>query len=656
MSHLTRVAARTSNNASRAVAAAGKKRFIDWVICGNFTADREPVNFDLWRYLRPIYEAVPAEPTRLDLVIMKSSQGGATILGLLWSLWLTLRAHCRVGYFLPTADAALKLSADRYIRLVRENPEMHRLMGDPDAPQASRVIDEGSAATRRIGQSILYFTFMGGKITTEALPLDALVFDEVQEMLLSEIEKAEERLAASPLQAIMRVSTANFAGSDIHYFFERSDQREFHTTCRCADGVVLPDAWDSTVGPLCIDRGNGTTPSVPRDPFYFCPRCKTILADVQDGRFIPHAPANPRIGFHWAQMLSPRQTAARILQKWVQRVSTKNFYNRVLGRPYADPNTLPVTQAHLEAAQNPNLTWGPPLRKEADTFMGIDQMGQLLYIVVKARTRSQMRVVWLEIVEGLDTWRRAGELMKEFHVRVCTVEKLPNFDNAQRFAHDFDGRVFLADYQDLADELVLWGDRPRDRITVRRTESDARTRYTVKIDQYQMMAWSLGKWTNREIETPDARILMQSLRTDRGIERIAICREMFWLHLQRVALVTEYLEGKEDERRFRRAVKKVGIDPHFAFANMLCDVAWVRRFGTEMILLDDHPTPNDSQSPAPSRSPYLAQLMDAMPEKFSQGILDPERIILTCGECSYFDPKKRYCTLRDVLVAPETLS
>ena len=138
----------------------GAGRLVPWLaisyglgIVFYFTADREPVNFDLWRYLRPIYEAVPAEPTRLDLVIMKSSQGGATILGLLWSLWLTLRAHCRVGYFLPTADAALKLSADRYIRLVRENPEMHRLMGDPDAPQASRVIDEGSAATDDVATS-----------------------------------------------------------------------------------------------------------------------------------------------------------------------------------------------------------------------------------------------------------------------------------------------------------------------------------------------------------------------------------------------------------------------------------------------------------------------------------------------------------------------
>jgi len=64
---------------------------------------------------------------------------------------------------------------------------------------------------------------MGGLVTTESLPLDALVFDEVQQMSLAEIETAEQRLAASELGLILRVSTANFEDADIDYYWRRSD-------------------------------------------------------------------------------------------------------------------------------------------------------------------------------------------------------------------------------------------------------------------------------------------------------------------------------------------------------------------------------------------------------------------------------------------------
>jgi hypothetical protein len=34
-------------------------------------------------------------------------------------------------------------------------------------------------------------------------------------------------------------------------------------------------------------------------------------------------------------------------------------------------------------------------------------------------------------------------------------------------------------------------------------------------------------------------------------------------------------------------VQKVGIDPHFAYANMLCDVAWSRAFGSSLMVFAD---------------------------------------------------------------------
>ncbi len=278
--------------------------------------------------------------------------------------------------------------------------------------------------------------------------------------------------------------------------------------------------------------------------------------------------------------------------------------------------------------------------------MGIDQMGQENYVVIKGRVKGRMRLLHLEIIQDADPWRRCAELMREFHVRIAVVESSPNFNEAHRFAIDHDRRVFLATYQDLADEIVRWGDRFRDPPAVSRSDDSIRTRWTVAIDQFKMMSWSLGRWKDGDVETPDARTLIRAVRTRRGIEDLALCRDVLWLHLQRVALVTE--SSREDERKPRRVVKKIGIDPHFAFANMLCDVAWVRAHGTSRILLpddrDERPLPQPMK-----RGPIMEQIIEAFPE-VEECLAPQEFERLTCGDCVNFDSQRAWCTWRRLKV------
>jgi hypothetical protein len=620
--------------------------FFEWVSSSRFFADREPLNFNEWSHLQQIYQAVPSEPRGMDLTVMKAAQGGATTFALLLTAWLARGGRRQLAYFVPTEQLAKSLSDTRFIPLIRANPELYRLMGDADSPKARRIIDEGSTSMRRIGESIVFFTHVRGRVTTESLPLDAVLFDEVQDMHLSEIERAQERLSASPLRVIVRLSTANFAGSDIDYFFERSDQRVFYTRCRCPGGTALGDAWDARLGPLCIVEGNGATPGVPKGAFFLCPRCRMVIHNPRDGGFRPRKPEVKSIGFHFTQLLSPRQTAATILEKWMSRVDTKNFYNRVLGLPFNDPSSFPVTQEDLERAQNPDLRWGVPAPGSVgEIFMGIDQMGHDNHVVITGRREGRVRLLHLEIVQDENPWRRCAELMEQYCVDVAAVEALPNYNESHRFSREFNGRVFVVNYRELDDEVVLWGDRPRDRPGERPTSDEARTPWTAAVDQYKLMSLSLSKWANGEIETPDARTLLQWVRTSKGYQQVAVCRDMFWPDLQRVALVTEESQGREGERRLRRAVKKLGADdPHYAYAMMLAHLASIRGGGRTLILFTNGPgdeTPKDAKRP----SPYLEQIMDHFPEAFiangSEGC---------CGKCIFRDSKTSWCRQRRFFV------
>ena len=50
---------------------------------------------------------------------------------------------------------------------------------------------------------------------------------------------------------------------------------------------------------------------------------------------------------------------------------------------------------------------------------------------------------------------------------------------------------------------------------------------------------------------------------------MAVLPRMFH-HFTKTALVAE---KDAETNQYRRSVKKIGIDPHFSYANMLCDVA-----------------------------------------------------------------------------------
>ncbi len=499
---------------------------MEWVRRGHFTADREPIDFETWRYLVDVYAAVPHDPSGLDLVVMKSAQGGASIFSLLLALNLSLRGRYQLAYFLPTQAHARVFSQDRFLQLVRNNPSIHNLMGDPGDPQQRSTVDEGSAFSRRLLHSILYFTHTSGKVSTEALPLDAILFDEVQEMSLSDIERARERIAASPLRMTVAVSTANFFGADIHALYMESDQREFFTRCQCPNGFVMAEAWDPRSGPLCIGHGNGSTPGVPLGYFYRCPRCDFVVNDPQNGEFCARQPGSRRIGFHFPQMLSPRQSAADIVEKWDRRVNTKNFYNRILGVPYSDPDTQPVTEELLRAAQNSDIVWPVhgtvPRREDYDgIYAGIDQHGGNNYIVIAGRPRgsSRMRLLHLEVIESNDPFSRLHELMRQFRVRYAAIESLPNYNEAFGFAKAFPDRVFVVTYLDLDDDLVLWGDRVKETLSDRRTDDEAKLRCSAKVDQFKMMSWALSRWVKGEVETPKRGSFTKPCGPERGFGR-----------------------------------------------------------------------------------------------------------------------------------------
>jgi Phage terminase large subunit (GpA) len=576
-----------------------------------------------------IYDQIPStreEAYRRVLVIMKCAQVGFTVMEMLAVIYLGLRfAPSTVGMFLPDTSLADIKSSKRFIPLVRTIPPVHKLMTMEAADGSGRKSGEGNVRVRQIGEAMFVFSWTSGRATTESIPMDVLSFDEVQEMTLEQMEKTMERLSASELRYTLMGSTANWPDSDIHHWYKRGSQYRFHTECpACGNKKPLDDYF-----PECVKYD-----SEAERYRYVCHACSGWIDDPQVGEWLPDAPENengelPIRSIHFPQFLSPTISPGEIIFAYNTATNMKNFFNRKLGKPYLDPTQVPVSLEHLakcvDAGAAAGVTWKS---RGKNTYLGIDQMGNFNVCVIKERLHDgRQAVIHVEMIYSADPFGRCDELMETFGVAVAVVEINPNYNDAKKFANRWPGRVFICNsFGAVADGMIHWSDTPKFSVSDRRTSEEAQDRYTLCMDQYKCMQVSMSRFTS-EIPTclfPDPQGLVQEM-IEKGQIALAPVLPVMFHHLTKTALVAE----KDDEtNQYKRSVKKIGIDPHFSYANMLCDVAWARAHGTSTFMLPD------SAKPAPA---LLTPQQIGIPSALSELIEQSKQAALTgdvCGRCA----------------------
>lgn len=593
--------------------------------------------------MRFIYDLIPSTSedafNRVD-VIMKCTQVGFTVFEMLAMIYMALRfAPAKIGMFMPSQMLASGKSSERFMPIVRTVPEVYALMTDKMASGTRG--GEGNVLIRNMGASRFHFLWTTGKTATESFPMDVLSFDEVQEMAIADMEKTRERLSASAIRYTLMGSTANWPDADIHWWFKKGTQHQFHTECpHCGTHQVLDEHFPACIGydptaPRLINRGDREG-VVLGEYRYRCHECEGWIDDPQRGEWRAKAPDADIRSVHFPQFLSPTISPRDIITAYHEADDMKNFFNRKLGKPYTDPSQVPVNLEMLNECAKLGMEAGLQWRRNAaGAFMGLDQMGSFIVAVIKERMPDgRQATIHLEYIFRAPTpedpdaspWDRADELMALYGIQCCVVETLPNYDSAKSFARRHHGKVFLAGYGNIEGEMIRWGDTPKLDASDRRTDEEARDQFTVVLDQYKCMQVSMGRFQKRMCLFPDPDGLVQDvIEKGKKREAVAVCKELAFFHFTRTALVAE---KDEEEKKFKRRVVKVGIDPHTSYANMLCDVAWARAHGTNTFLL-----PPVVKDPNGSVHQVLEQFQPKLHDTLQQALTVSGDV---CGRCISF--------------------
>lgn len=631
--------------------------FISW--CEGLSERGLMVDGIPWRLddrpsMRPLYEAIPAtieDARRKTLVLMKAAQMGATTWMMLAIIYMILKfSPMVVGSFLPDQSTAGDISERRFLPIVRTIPEAYQKLTTRVTPDGSLIrVGEGNILTRIMQNCAVLFLWTSGKLTTESRPMDALIYDEVQEMLLEDIDRVYERMSASRIRFRIMASTSNIADLDIDFWYKQGTRNAWHTKCpTCGTMSDLSQHW-----PDCCVYNLGQIEGAPLlDWVYVCSDCSGWIEDTQRGHYVPANPEASVISWHISQIQSPTISAREMSEAWNRAVTgdqRKTFYNRKLGLPYIDREQLPVTMADcigcVEEGMRIGLTWQT---SGNECYAGIDQMGGYNVIIIKRRLPdNRQAVVHVEAVFDNDPFARCGELMDAFGVAICVVEQLPNVNDARRFANKYRGRVYLAGYVGPTADMLTWGDVQSR--SDRKTSEEDRTRFTVNLQQYKAMQASLFRIRNRHCLFPDPSLLEQEVIERGERKRINITRDWVFLHFTKTALV---VEQDAETRAPKPKVVKLGIDPHFSFANMLCDAAWARNHGSSSFIMPQGPAQFDPpktdlaqriEAQMPGLPRHVVAMLDEQPEG-------------TCGRCLNSSADGRQCILRGLAIAPSDAS
>lgn len=607
-----------------------------------FTLDKRPAM--AW-----IYDQIPSthdEAYLYTLVLMKCAQVGFTVMEMLATVYLGLKfGPATVGMFLPDMNLAGLKSSQRFMPIVRSMPEVHKLMTQEAADGSGTKGGEGNVRVRRIEKAMYVFSWTSGRATTESIPMDILSFDEVQEMTLEQMEKTRERLSASSVRFTLMGSTANWPDSDIHHWYKLGTQFRFHSRCpKCGAMKPLDDYF-----PQCI-KWDGD-----REIYWYVCEKGHWLDDPQEGEWIadnpdadkgiqygvPNNQRRQRIrSIHFPQFLSPDMSAGEIINAYSTATNMKNFFNRKLGKPYLDPSQVPVTLEHMANCAKKGMEAGVVWKTRArNTFLGIDQMGNFNVVIIKERLPDgRQAVIHCEMIYSADPFERCDELMEAYGVAVCVVEINPNYNDAKRFANRHKGRVFICNsFGSIKDDMIQWGDGPKLDVSDRRTDEEERDRYTVRIDQYKCMQASMARFTpaNPLCLFPDPQGLAQEV-IEKKVKEVKAIAPIVFHHFTKTALVAE---KDEETNEYKRSVKKIGIDPHFSYANLLCDVAFARSHGTATFIIPES-GPDMSEKVKTAESMGMHGLPINVVDMLQQAAEG------TCGACAFFDPDTGQCSER----------
>jgi hypothetical protein len=309
-----------------------------------------------------------------------------------------------------------------------------------------------AANIKRVWNSFLYFRGMKSRVSLKSIPVDWIVFDELDEAPQNSVDLAMERMGHSEIREVLKLSNPTLPDYGIDKAFQETDQCYWMLKCpACGSWSCLEETF-----PDCLIEIGGRV-------IRACGKCQAEL-DPASGEWVAkHPSVTDKRGYHYSQLFSQFVDPADILNQFRTTNNLTDFYNLKIGVAYVEAQNRLNTQEVLALCGSDGIATEDP----GPCFMGVDQ-GADLHVVIGKKARGKgAKLLHLGVYKN---WEELDRLIKNFHVSRCVVDALPETRNARALAERHKGKVFLNYYQEHQRGKYAWNEKDLT-VSCNRTES-----------------------------------------------------------------------------------------------------------------------------------------------------------------------------------------
>jgi hypothetical protein len=376
----------------------------EWAVNTPIILDGQPFDFHRHEYLRE-----PYQDDHSHIVEMKAG----------------------ILYLFPSRTDVLDFSKSRISPLIEDNPES---IGE-------WIKDTDSAGLKQVWKAFLYLRGMQSRVGLKSIPVDFIVFDELDEAPPNMVDMALERMAHSEFKDVMKLSNPTLPDYGIDKAFQETDQRYWLLKCpACGHYTCLEDTF-----PDCLLETGGRV-------IRACERCKSEL-NPSIGEWVAKKPSiTDKRGYHYSQLFSHYVDPAEMLHQYRTTTNFQDFYNLKIGIAYIEAENRLTVQEVLALCSNDGIASSD----SGPCSMGVDQGNDLHVVIGKRIPNKAGKILHLEAYRD---WEELDRLMKNFNVSRCVVDALPETRNARAFAERHPGKVYLNYYNEHQKGSYKWNER-----------------------------------------------------------------------------------------------------------------------------------------------------------------------------------------------------
>jgi hypothetical protein len=347
-------------------------------------------------------------------------------------------------YLFPTRDDVRDFSKARFDPLIDVNPFIGAYVQNTDAQNI-----------KQIGRGFLYLrgarstkNVQGSKKSSsqlKSIPVDRVIFDEMDEIEPEMVELAKERVSHSRVQELVYLGTPTIPDYGIDAKFQVSDQRIWMIKCdHCGKETCLDLEFPASL----MRKPDGGV-------YRCCIHCKKEIHPA-NGRWVAQYPDRDLVGWWISQLNSVYVDPKLILDLYEDPPNgdLSEVMNSKLGRAYIPAENRLHPNEVYACCGNDSVA----AKDDGPTCMGVD-VGRVLHVVIAQRTtKNALKVIKMARV---DSFEDLHDLAKAFGVKSAVIDLRPEQRKVREFQKAENYQVFACEYVETRAGMTHWDEKDK---------------------------------------------------------------------------------------------------------------------------------------------------------------------------------------------------